>query len=131
MEYTFRCYGHPNIRAKHYKTLEFTQEAEITTRATCVLGVRADFEAAALKRFTGQVEVALEAGGQRDSFTAIINPDFNHERELVFRRSRYNSPRTLGWRLSKSALKINRRLARLMREPATVMTVTIRALAEE
>lgn len=42
MEFTVRFMGHRNITAKHRTTLEITKDEEITRKADCIIGVRAD-----------------------------------------------------------------------------------------
>ena len=54
---SFVCRGHPNVTATHDKTLEFTRDAEISRRATCVLGVASDHDDRALLALRGRVEV--------------------------------------------------------------------------
>ena len=127
-EYTFRCYGHENIRAKHHKTIEFTKDSELTRRGTCILGIRADFEASRLKALSGKIKITVEVEGLTDKFYATINPDFDDEHEIVFRRSRYRSKRTLGVRLNKGANTLRRDIVRLMRDPNQVMEVTLQEL---
>ena len=76
MEYSFFCYGHENIRATHRKTIEFTREAELSRRGTCIIGVNADFDLQSLKKLSDRVRVVLEIGDLTDIFTATFHPDF-------------------------------------------------------
>ena len=123
--YVFRCYGHRNVRAKHGKTIEFTKDDEIGVKADCVVGVRADFELAELKRFEGKILITVECGDAVDEFHAIVNPDFCDEREMVLRKGRYSSGRTFGVMLNKGADGLKREMAKLMREPGAEMVVTV------
>ena len=127
-EYTFRCHGHENIRAKHHKTIEFTKDSELTRRGTCIIGIRADFEPSRLKALSGKIKITIEVDGLTDRFYATINPDFDDEDEIVFRRSRYRSKRTLGMRLNKGANTIRRDIVQLMKDPNQVMEVTLQEL---
>lgn len=131
MTYCFHCSGHPNVRATHYKTLEFTRETELTRGGTCVLGVGADFALEPLKQFTGKVQVTLTVDDLTDTFTALVNPDFVDEHELVFRRGHYASPRTFGMRASKSALHVSREMIARLRHPEARLLVTIEQLPPE
>ena len=72
--------GHPNITATHDKTLELTRDADISRRATCVLGVAGAHDDGALRSLRGRVEVVLECDGERDEFTATISPFFLGDR---------------------------------------------------
>ncbi len=122
---SFRCYGHPNIRAKHSKTIEFTKDTEIELCADCIIGVDADFDLNELKKFRDKILITVECGGLVDEFHAIVNPDFNDDREVVLRKSRYRSRRTFGVMLNKGADGLNRSVAELMRQPDTEMIVSI------
>ena len=128
MEYFFYCFGHENIRATHHKTLEFTKDTELTPGGTCIVGVKADFILHDLKSLSGPVKIVLEAGDFLDTFTAIINPEFEDEREVVFRKSAYSSARTLAYCLDKGAKSLNRDIVKLMRRRDTMMKVTITEL---
>jgi hypothetical protein len=125
MRYSFHCFGHPNIRAKHHKTIEFTKDRDVTRTGTCIVGVRADFDPDALRRLSGKIRITLEAEDLSDTFTAVVNSRFDDEHEIVFRRSTYPSQRTLGIFSSKVAIGLNRDLVRRMQDPAARMTVTI------
>jgi len=125
VEYVFRCWGCPNIRAKHGKTIEFTRDDEIGIRADCVIGIRADFELGELKKFKGKILISVECGGVVDEFHAIVNPNFSDDREVVLRKSRYSSARTFGVMLNKGADGLKRDIAKLMRNPEQEMIVRI------
>jgi hypothetical protein len=127
-EYTFRCYGHENIRAKHHKTIEFTKDMDLTRHGTCILGVSADFDVDRLKTLSGKIKITVEVEGLTDKFYATINPDFDDEHEIVFRRSRYRSRRTLGVLLNKGANTLRRDIVQLMKDPKQVMEVTLQEL---
>ena len=125
MKYVFVCYGHNNIQAKHYRTIEFTKDTEVSLRGDCIIGVRATFDASELKKLSGKIRIIVEVNGLRDTFKATINPWFDDDREIVFRKSRYMSQRTLGCNLNKGSNRLDRRIVRIMQDPHTVMQVTI------
>ena len=127
-QYTFQCFGHENIRAKHHKTIEFTKDSDLTRQGTCILGVRADFDASCLKSLSGKIRITVEVGDLTDKFYATINPDFDDDHEIVFRRSTYRSKRTLGLRLNKGADCLKREIVQLMKDPDQVMKVTFEEL---
>ena len=83
---SFVCRGHPNVTATHDKTLELTRDADISRRATCVLGVASTHDDRALLALRGPVEVTLECDGASDAFTATMSPFFLGDSSLVFRR---------------------------------------------
>jgi len=125
MKYVFYCYGHHNIRATHYKTIEFTKDPELTLRGDCIVGVKANFDSSELKKLSGNVKITVEVGTLKDTFKAVINPCFDGENEIVFRKSKYNSKRTLGIRSNKGSNKLDRNIVQLMQNPDTVMKVII------
>ena len=49
MEYSFNCYGHENITARHKTTLEFTKDRDLSLKGDCIIGVKADFSLPQLK----------------------------------------------------------------------------------
>ena len=51
MKYSFSCYGHENIIAKHKTTLEFTKDSELSSEGDCIVGVKADFSLEEVKKF--------------------------------------------------------------------------------
>ena len=123
--YAFNCFGHPNIRAKHSKTIEFTKDADISIKADCIIGVRADFKTQEIKKFTGKIFLTVECDGIIDEFHAIVNPGFKDDREVVFRKGKFISQRTFGVMLNKGADGLKREIANKMREPDKEMRVTI------
>jgi 16S rRNA (cytidine1402-2'-O)-methyltransferase len=106
----FVCRGHPNVTATHDKTLELTRDADISRRATCVIGVASDHDDRALLALRGRVEVTLACGDARDSFTATMSPFFLGDPSLVFRRGPGLRGRTIAFDASKTAAALDRDL---------------------
>lgn len=125
MRHIFHCFGHENIRAKHTKTIEFTKDAHLTLRGDCIIGVGADFDLLSVKRLRGRIRITVEVNGLQDTFRAFVNPDFDDDHEMVFRKSRFRSKRTLGVNLNKGAISLNRNIVRLMRDPKARMKVIL------
>ena len=125
---TFRCHGHPRISGSHTKTVEFTRDPEVTARATCVLGVRSEHDDRELGRLRGDVEVTIECGDARDTFTATMSAFFLADDALVFRRGPGLRGRTLAYDATKSAADMDRELVRAAHDPAAEVVVTIREL---
>lgn len=130
MKCTFHCFGHKNIRAKHSKTIEFTKDEHLTPKGDCIIGVRADYDLTNVKRLHGRIRIAVEVGGLQDQFWASINPEFDDDHEMVFRRSGFRSKRTLGMNLNKGAIGLKRDIVRLMRNPEAIMRVTLEYVGE-
>lgn len=125
MRYVFHCFGHENIRAKHAKTIEFTKDAHLTPRGDCIIGVRADYDLESVKRLQGRIRITVEVDGLQDTFRASVNPAFDDGHEMVLRRSRFGSKRTLGVNLNKGAAGLDRDIVRLMRDPQAEMKVIL------
>jgi len=126
--FQFRCRGHENIRGVHRKSIELTRAKEITQRATCILGVDADFDADALKRLRGRMRIELRVGELVDTFTAVASPFFQDAEGLVLRKSDQQQGRTFAFRSSKGALDLDRKLVAALADPAAELVVTIEPL---
>jgi 16S rRNA (cytidine1402-2'-O)-methyltransferase len=118
----FTCQGHPNISGTHDKTLELTRATEVGPRATCIVGVGANFDEELLLKLRGEIEVVLEGNGASDSFTATVSPFFLGDDSLVFRRGPGLRTRTFAYDASKTAADLDRRLMH-----ADSMLVSMRA----
>ena len=131
MEYIFHVYGHPNIKATHVKTLEFTKDTDLTARGDCIIGIRADFDTEELKKFEKKVRVICEidAEGEKlvSEFKCKVNPQFDDVHEVVLRKSGFLSDRTYGLGLNRGANHLDRRMVELLHDPKQVMTVTIKS----
>ncbi|MDG6224172.1 MAG: DUF371 domain-containing protein [Candidatus Thermoplasmatota archaeon] len=125
MKASFTCRGHPNIRAEHSRTIEFTKDKELTERGDCIIGVSCDFDPEELKKLSGKVWITVQVDEMTDGFRAYINPKFDQDREIVFRKSRVRTQRTLGTDLNKGASKLERSIVERMRDPNAVMHVVL------
>src|SRR4029077_16579624 len=124
---SFACRGHPNVTATHSKTLELTRAADISRRATCVLGVAGDHDDRALLALRGRVDVALECDGVRDEFVATMSPFFLGDRSFVFRRGPGVRGRTGAFDSTKTAATIYRELVARLGSSSETLRVTIRS----
>ncbi len=125
---TFRCHGHPRISGSHTKTIELTRDADVSARATCVLGVGSEHDDRRLRSLRGDVEVVLECAGVRDTFTATTSAFFLGDDALVFRRGPGLRGRTFAYEATKSSAEIDRGLVVALGDPDTELRVTIREL---
>src|SRR3954454_15223883 len=126
---TFLCRGHPNIVATHDKTLELTRDADMSRRATCVVGVASEHDDDALLPLRGRVAVALECAGVRDEFTATISPFFLGDSSLVFRRGAGLRATTIGFDASKTAATLDRGLVAQLASSDAELRVTMQSTA--
>jgi 16S rRNA (cytidine1402-2'-O)-methyltransferase len=123
---SFACRGHPNVSATHDKTLELTRDADISRRATCVLGVASEHDDRALLALRGRVEVTLACGDARETFTATMSPFFLGDRSLVFRRGPGLRGRTVAHDASKTAATLDRDLVTRLASSDARLEVTMR-----
>lgn len=128
--------GHPMVRSLHPTTIEVTTEEHLTPRGDCIIGVGASKGCAqlsetlkqALRREGSRVTIGLRAGGQRFDLTAQGDPGLalSHPGDIVIRKSRFVSDRTLAVGASSAAKDIPRQLVASFRDPRTVGVLEIR-----
>ncbi|MCK2236636.1 MULTISPECIES: DUF371 domain-containing protein [unclassified Crossiella] len=124
---TIRAHGHPEIRATHNKTWELTPDAELTARATCVLGVRAVAEGGPL---AGPVQLRISVGEHSVLVRAVGNPNWVPGGPAVIRRSSVRLPNTLATDADLSAADLPRDLAAQLTDPAVAITVEVAAVED-
>ena len=128
MKYTFNCYGHENITAKHKTTLEFTKDKDVSLRGDCIIGVKANFSLPLLKKFiknkinqynklinkktieTIPIKIIIKINNIEEEINGYLNPDFNDSNEMVVRKTDFISERTFATGANKAAFEINRNL---------------------
>ncbi|WP_308219133.1 DUF371 domain-containing protein [Methanoplanus endosymbiosus] len=129
------CYGHPNVRAGHKSTFEITREENLSTNGTCIIGVLADKGAADLSDDFREVlcsdgarlETTLTVG----DLTHVIISDgsaaftLSHPTDLVWRRSTFVCPRTIGVCSDTVACKIPEEIITRLKE-GVEMTVDMK-----
>ncbi|MFK3981414.1 DUF371 domain-containing protein [Micromonospora sp. NPDC050397] len=120
-----RGHGHPQIRATHAKTLEFTHDVDVTQRATCVVGVGTELDPAELGLLRGRVRFTVEAAGHQATGEATINPEHDVRDGLVLRRSRHADPGTLAVAATLTAEDLDRDLVDALTDPETAVTLTV------
>ncbi|MFH0860434.1 MAG: DUF371 domain-containing protein [Candidatus Altiarchaeota archaeon] len=111
--------GHPNLRAKHETTFEFTREHHLTVRGDCIVAVSADrgmndFSKEFKRKLRDgcRLMITLECDGLIEEVNAWGHPGltFSNPIEMVVRKSEYVCPRTLAVRADKSASDFSRKL---------------------
>ncbi len=127
--------GHPMVRSLHPTTIEVTTEEHLTPRGDCIIGVGASKGCAqlsetlkhALRREGSRVTFGLRAGEERFEFTAQGDPglSLSHTSDMVIRKSRFVSDRTLAVGASSAAKDIPRQLVANLRDPRTVGVLEI------
>ena len=125
----FNAFGHKNMLGTHLTTLEFTKDIHLTTKGDCIIGVNSNFSLDELKKLKGKVRIVLcvkdDNEKSTDEFTAEINPDFNHETEMVIRTSDFKDRRTFAINATKAARDIKREIIAKMKDADEVMVISI------
>lgn len=127
----FSFFGHENIRAVHRNTIEFTKDAELTEKGDCILGVRADFDKDKLKKFSGRVVMHIRVKENSEKVRGIVNPDFSDDKELVIRRSDFNSARTYLIMADMACMDIDRDMVKMLKDPGVRGEVELEKDAQE
>ncbi len=128
----FRAWGHPNIKATHKNTIEFTKEDYVSPEGDCIIGVNADFETDKLREFAKKhkhAKITIRLGGLQEVILAKTNPYFEDDKELVIRLGEYESPRTFAVRADKAAKHLSRELVRAL-QTGSPIEVDIEEAAE-
>lgn len=123
--------GHPSIRATHRKTLELTRDPDITERATCVVGVAADLDEAALAELHGRVALTLTVGGESVTVRGRLNPAFRPGDPLVVRRAPDVARNAVIVDADTTAADLPREFAARLAERGAEIAVALEELAGE
>ncbi|MER7012063.1 DUF371 domain-containing protein [Saccharopolyspora sp. NPDC000359] len=119
------CRGHADIRATHGKTLEFAVDAEITQRATCVVGVAAEVRELAAPGIAGPVRITISAGERSATARAVANSLWRPGSTAVVRRSSERLLNTLATDADLAASTLPRELLDVLREPGAEVDITV------
>ncbi|APU13239.1 MULTISPECIES: DUF371 domain-containing protein [Actinoalloteichus] len=120
-----RCRGHAAVRGTHAKTLEFSTDADITARATCVIGVAAESVGPAESAVAGPLRITISAGGVEAVVHATGNSLWQPGSSAVVRRSSERLPDTLATDADLSAAGLPRELMRQAAEPTAEIDVLV------
>ncbi len=122
--------GHENIKAEHRTTLEVTKEKDLTPRGDCIIGVAANISASEIPDKAkellrvgtkAEVEILLPDYGLRDVLVGFGSRDFTfqHDTDVVIRKSKYICGRTVLISSNKAARDINREIVELLKDKKT------------
>ena len=140
MVYSFTCYGHENITAKHKTTLEFTKDKDLSLKADCIVGVRADFNPSILKRFiknkiNKEIKIIIQTISKnkniQENIIAEFNSGFNDSREIVIRKTDFVSERTFATKANKAAFGLSRNLVGFLKDKKSEVRVIIDAKGQD
>ncbi len=135
ISFSFKCYGHPNIASKHRSTIEFTTDSNLTPRGDCILGVKTTTN---LKQLPTEIKDLIRKKNSKikvimkiDEFLEEIEGEghaelsLTDETAIIIRTSNYVCPKTLVINANKAAKDISSEMRELMRNPSTIMEITI------
>ena len=134
---TLVCRGHENVLSRHKSTFEVTKEESLTKAGDCIIAVGSDKGAADLspefKRVLAhdgaELITVLSIGDMSHTIHSFGSAEmtFTNATDLVWRRSGFVCPRTVGIFSDTTAAMIPREMVRLLREGA-VMRVSMTAV---
>ncbi len=127
--------GHPMVRSLHPTTIEITTEEHLTENGDCVIGVGAGMGCAqlsgplkaALRREGSAVTIRVSVGTETFELTAQGDPglELTHPQDIVIRKSRFLSGRTLAVGASAAAKDIPRSIVARLRNTGMVGALEI------
>jgi hypothetical protein len=123
----FHAYGHPNVIGKHKTTLEITTEEKLTSRGTCIIGVRTnqtlrdlDDEIKTLAKSTRtQIQLTMSVEGLVESIMGRGSPGLTYSDpiSMVARTSSFECGRTVMVGADRVASDLDRRFVQKLRNP--------------
>jgi len=131
------CHGHPNVLGLHKSTFEITKESELSLSGDCIIGVGADKGLLDLSpefiKLLSSPHSVLITNLSVEGHDVIIRSEgssemaLNHPTDLVWRRSTFVCPRTVGIYSDHVACQIPREIIQeLQKGKEMVVTLTVR-----
>lgn len=125
-QYSFNIKGHPNTKATHKNTLEFTKDRDLSLKGDCIVGVDSDFELEKLIPFLAKNKLILQIVHDNiilDEIIFIPNKSFCDGHEIVIRKSDFISDRTFGVRCDKAAIDLNPKIVSLLKNKSILQVI--------
>jgi hypothetical protein len=133
--FVFYCKGHPNIRATHKSTLEFTTDEDLSLRGDCIIGVNSSENLSnfplefkeKIRSTTTEIVVKIQVGQYTDLIKGYGNPklELTDKEAIVVRRSDFVCSRTMMINSDKAANDIKEQIITRMKNPGSKMKVTV------
>ncbi|MCK4279327.1 MAG: DUF371 domain-containing protein [Candidatus Thorarchaeota archaeon] len=127
----FHAYGHPNVIGEHKTTLEITTEEKLTSRGTCIIGVRTtqtlrdlDDEIKTLAKSTRtQIQLTMSVDNLVEKVTGRGSPELTYSDSIsmVARTSSYECGRTVMVGADRVASDLDRRFVQKLSDPDIVI----------
>jgi hypothetical protein len=125
MQVSFQAQGHKLLRATHGKSIEITAEPDISTRATCVIGVAAALPVDRLRELRGRVQVTLTIDDAAVDIIGQVNPSYDSGSRFVIRRSGTDDAHTFLIDADTTADELPRGLVQALRSADARLAVDI------
>jgi len=128
MPLKFLAYGHENITATHPTTIEITKDSELSLRGDCIIGVKANFNKKELLDFIKnkkKLVIKIRVDNLEEIIECKPNPNFNDSHEIVIRKSKYLSQRTLGINSNRAASDLSNEIVKKLKNPNKVIEIII------
>ncbi len=132
---TFLARGHRNILALHETTVMTTREAHLSRRGDCVAAVSAEKGLSdlspeikeAARRPEALITLTLSADGEIFEAKGMGHPSLTYadQNDMVARKSGYVCDRTLMVHSDRAACDMPRRIVDKLRDPNTILHVTV------
>jgi len=131
-EYVVYAWGHENIRANHKTTWQITREEDITVKGDCIIGVRATASTNSLplelKEFLMKGQKLVYSICVDDEIVkaeSYGDPDLTLDDpiDIVMRKSKFISSRTIAIQSSLTAMKIPRSWLKKLQNPETQIRI--------
>ena len=129
------AYGHSLVQATHRTTIEITKDPHLTSKGDCIIAVKADRSLTDLSQDfketarnpKAKITVTIETEGEKETVTAHGDAGltFNHQTDMVVRKSSYVCSRTLAIKANKAANDLSRKLAEKLRNPDQKVKITL------
>ena len=127
----FHAYGHPNVIGEHKTTLEITTEEKLTSRGTCIIGVRTtqtlrdlDDEIKTLAKSTRtQIQLTMSVDDLVERVMGRGSPGLTYSDSIsmVARTSSYECGRTVMVGADRVASDLDRRFVQKLSDPDIVI----------
>ncbi len=133
--FSFKCYGHPNVTSKHKSTLEFTTDTDLTPRGDCIIGIKTtsnlldipDEIKRIIREKDSRMKLVLRVKDYVEEIEGNGHPDLllSDENVIIIRKSEFLCSRTLMINANKAAADIPNGIRLVMKDPDTVMEITL------
>ena len=128
-------FGHKNIRATHPTTFEITKEKHVTLNGDCIVVSSADKGLLdlnkefldALCRNDAKLKIIFEVENEAEYVEALGSEELKlgHPAEMVVRKSKFISDRTLAVLANKAAKDFSRSIVQNLKDPEKKVKITL------